>query len=236
MSLVLDGTFRERMGNATETLRPLSVSLMPSGVPHDDVFGPTGARLLTVSFSGALEREMIECTRMLSTWRWIHGGPVVRAFVNLLRGVRGAAMPNVIEVLIVDAMVAASATSTARAAGGPPRWLQQVRAAIDDGRGWPKVSELATLAGVHRVYLARQFKRFYGCTVSTYVRRRCLQSAANDIAKSRALLSTIACDHGFSDEAHLCRTFRDETGLTPSAFRALTGRFHRFNRSSAAST
>ena len=230
MSLVLDGTFRERMGNVTETLRPLSVSLMPNGVPHQDEFGPLGARLLTVSFSGQLERELSRYSSSLATWRWIHGGAVVRVFVDLWRGLRESMPPNALESLVIDAMAAASTTVVARARGTPPRWLEHARGAIDDGRGWPKVSDLAAEAGVHRVYLARQFKRFYGWTVSAYVRCRCLQSAAADITRTSARLSTIAHDNGFSDEAHLCRTFGATTGLTPSAFRELTGRFHRFNR------
>jgi AraC-like DNA-binding protein len=34
-------------------------------------------------------------------------------------------------------------------------------------------------------------------------------------------LSEIAHDTGFSDQPHLCRAFRRETGVTPSEFREL---------------
>jgi hypothetical protein len=37
---------------------------------------------------------------------------------------------------------------------------------IRDWNGWPAVGALATGAGVHRVHLARQFRRSYGTSVS----------------------------------------------------------------------
>jgi AraC-like DNA-binding protein len=123
----------------------------------------------------------------------------------------------VADVLAVVAGVPAEAKHTARA----PRWLTRVRSAIDDSGAWPTVGELAALGSVHRVYLAKQFRRFYGCAVSDYVRRRRVQLAAQHMLRSAVSLSEIAHDAGFSDHAHMCRAFRNETGITPRSFRQL---------------
>jgi AraC family transcriptional regulator len=92
---------------------------------------------------------------------------------------------------------------------------------IDDTHGWPRVADLAATAHVHRVYLARQFRRFYGCSVSDYIRRRRVQSAALRIESTTSTLSETAHACGFHDHAHMCRAFRRESAMSPSEFRRL---------------
>src|SRR4051812_4541140 len=75
LSLVIAGMLRERMGRAAEVIRPLSISLMPAGVAHDDEFGPDGARLLSVHLSDWAASAEVGGT--VEEWRWLHGGPGV---------------------------------------------------------------------------------------------------------------------------------------------------------------
>ena len=77
-SLVLRGTFCERMGKTAETIQPLSISLMPAGVAHADQFGSAGATLLTVHFEGRGVEDFEMAAGALERWRWVHGGPGVR--------------------------------------------------------------------------------------------------------------------------------------------------------------
>jgi AraC family transcriptional regulator len=224
ISMVVAGALRERMGRAEEIARPLSISVMPAGVAHADEFSPDGARLLSIHMDAATAQELASEHGTLGPWRWTHGGASVRLFLRLLAALRSHAPQKVTDLIATD-VVAATLTGVANARDGTraPRWLVHVRAAIDDCASWPSVSELAAVGGVHRVHLARQFRRYHGCAVSDYVRRRNVQRAAQRMLRSPVSLCEIAHDAGFSDQPHMCRAFRTETGMSPSAFRSLSG-------------
>jgi len=98
-----------------------------------------------------------------------------------------------------------------------------VREAIDDDPGAaPRVRELAAKAGVHPVYLARQFRRFFGCSVMAHVRRRRAHAAAALIAGGLGL-ADVARRSGYSDHAHLSRDFKSLVGVCPRELRRLAG-------------
>jgi AraC family transcriptional regulator len=214
MSLVISGEFREHRGGRSELARALSVSLMAAGVDHRDEFGANGAHLLTVQFdedwlSGSDELPVDD-------WRWLQGGPAVRVLLQLRDAVRRGMPDAVRDQLVADAL-AAGAESRMIDTRRPPAWLARVRDAIDDTPTWPRVGELATFAGVHRVHLAREFRRYVGCSVSAYIRRRAVQRALQAIRARPGTLSAAAHEAGFADHAHMCRAFKQETGLAPSA-------------------
>lgn len=218
ISLVVMGAMRERSGHSAEVIWPLSVSLMPAGVVHDDEFGPDGARLLTMHLD-ATDAERGDEAIEMSRWRWSHCGPGARELLQLLRALRQDEPRTVLERLALDAMVASTTPPPQATHRRPPTWLARVRAAIDDDTTPPSVMELACIGEVHRVYLARKFRQYFGCTMSEYIRRRRVQRAAHLISGTPASLTSIAHAAGFSDQPHLCHTFQNELGVTPSHFR-----------------
>ena len=218
MSILLQGSLRESTGRRSEVALPLSVSFMGADISHVDEFGPSGATLLQVHFHD-VDADFENARRRLQDWTWTHGGTAAKQFLRLASAVRRASDPQVIEQLVVDVLAAGIPEDPAR--GPIPAWLVDVRETIDDSYGWPRVADLAATAHVHRVYLARQFRRFYGCSVSDYIRRRRVQSAALHIGSSKTLSATAhAC--GFHDHPHMCRSFRRESAMSPSEFQRLT--------------
>ena len=81
------------------------------------------------------------------------------------------------------------------------------------------VAELATLARQSETYFSRAFKRTFGETPHAFVIRRRLEFAIDYMVQTEAPLSTIALQCGFADQAHLCRAFRQATGLSPALWR-----------------
>jgi AraC family transcriptional regulator len=170
VTIVVAGSLRERVGRVDEIARPLSVVVKPGGTEHADEFGPHGARTLQIALigdaAGAADWEVA-----LRTWRWTHAGPAVRSFLALLRAVRSATsdgrngeLPDEIEYATHDVLAALGRQSGATHRMTPPNWLRLVREELDDAAHvTPRVRVLAASAGVHPVYLARQFRRFYGC-------------------------------------------------------------------------
>ncbi len=80
------------------------------------------------------------------------------------------------------------------------------------------LSGIAQEIGVHPVYLGRDFRRTYGCSVGEAVRMARVE-AALALMKQDLPLSEVATRVGFADQSHMTRTIRRVTGLTPSQLR-----------------
>jgi AraC family transcriptional regulator len=230
VTIVIGGSLRERVGRVEEIARPLSVVVKPGGTEHADEFGPEGTRTVQIALTDADASDAAAWERALRVWRWTHGGPGVRSFLALARLLRsadsvcGGERADEIESLAHDVLAAVGRHAGASDARTPPRWLQIVREGLDDvGPAPPRVRVLAASAGVHPVYLARQFRRFYGCSVTEYLKQRRLQRTADLVTSNEHPLSLVSYTAGFADQAHMCRVFRAATGVTPGAFRALAG-------------
>ncbi|HJP87355.1 MAG TPA: helix-turn-helix domain-containing protein [Gemmatimonadaceae bacterium] len=84
----------------------------------------------------------------------------------------------------------------------------------------PTLSKVAAQVGVHPMYLAKLFRRRFGCSLGEFVRRRRVAWACNELANRDRTISSIAAEAGFADHAHFTRTFRRLTGCTPAWWRA----------------
>lgn len=103
-----------------------------------------------------------------------------------------------------------------------PAWLRRARDYLHD-RFLERISmvDLAAELHVHPVHLSRAFRRHFGITMTDFVRARRLEHARRALATSDLTISAIALAAGFADHAHLSRTWREMTGMTPAAYRAL---------------
>jgi AraC family transcriptional regulator len=223
-SILLSGTLRERVGRTEEIARPMSIVAKPIGIEHANLFGPTQVRLVRIALSEAEAAEVTPWAPSLASWRWSHTGPATRAFLQVAHVAHNQDAASDHERLVYlgwDALAALAIAANTNGAKDPPSWLTKVREALDDTSHPPRLSDLASLADVHPVYLARQFRRFFGCSVSTYVHRRRVQRTAELMALSPEPLSRISYEAGFTDQPHMCRIFRRETGLTPTEYRAI---------------
>lgn len=223
VTMLLAGSIVERVGHSEEIARPLSIVVKPADTEHADVFGDQGAHTIQIVLSADSAEELSRAAAASDSWRWIHAGPSVAAFLALLREFRvnGPESTRLRDAAIEAISAVADGPAPTRATA--PTWISLVREVLDDDNAPHSVSALAAAAGVHPVYLARQFRRWFGCSITDYVRRRKVQHAARHIAGSCASLSAVSYDSGFADQAHMCRVFKAETGLTPGSFRALLG-------------
>jgi len=81
------------------------------------------------------------------------------------------------------------------------------------------VAELATLVRQSEAHFIRAFKRTFGEPPHAFVTRRRLEFAVDYMVRTDAPLTVIALQCGFADQAHLCRVFRQATGLSPALWR-----------------
>lgn len=81
------------------------------------------------------------------------------------------------------------------------------------------VADLCGLIERSEAHFSRSFKRTFGESPHAFVIRRRLELAARYMLQTDASLSDIALRCGFTDQAHLCKHFRQSTGHTPAAWR-----------------
>jgi AraC family transcriptional regulator len=88
------------------------------------------------------------------------------------------------------------------------------------------VADLCALFQRSEAHFSRSFKRTFGKSPHSFVVRRRVEFAAQYMLTTNASLSDIALRCGFTDQAHLCKHFRQAAGQTPAAWR----RSHRLHR------
>jgi AraC family transcriptional regulator len=105
--------------------------------------------------------------------------------------------------------------------GGLAAWqLLRVRAYIESNlHRVIHIQDLSAVARRSPAHFSRKFKLAVGDSPHAYVMRRRLERACHLMMTSAASLSQIALTVGFSDQAHLCRLFRQAFGQSPANWR-----------------
>jgi AraC-like DNA-binding protein len=131
------------------------------------------------------------------------------------------ASPLVIEGLALEIIGEASRPSRLPSRKVAPLWLRQARDMVHAGSSESlSLSQVARAVNVHPVYLAREFRRHYRCTVGEYVRRTRVEAACREMLKPDSSLAEIALICGFHDQSHFSRTFKRVMSVTPAVYRA----------------
>jgi len=109
--------------------------------------------------------------------------------------------------------------------GGLAAWqIVRVRAYIDSNlHRTIHIRDLSAVARRSPAHFSRKFKMAVGESPHAYVMRRRLEKACHLMITGTASLSEIALSVGFSDQAHLCRLFRQAFGRSPAIWRRERG-------------
>jgi AraC-like DNA-binding protein len=113
--------------------------------------------------------------------------------------------------------VAAGRPATATARGALVAEAREALAA-DPQRSLP---HLARELAVSPHHLSRVFSSATGTTISRHRIRLRVRAALERVAGGDLNLARLAADLAFTDQSHLCRAVRSETGQTPSVLRRL---------------
>jgi len=209
VSFVLRGAYTEEGPAALHACAAGTVIFHPEGETHRDRFERAGGRVLNLE----LDRDWL---RALGVPLQSRAVPLPAAFRFGLE-LRDA---DDVEQLALEVLGHAAAEQE-RASLRRPRWLAAGLALVDGAVAEGERVTLTAVArrcGVHPVHVARTFPRFVGCTFSHYVLRRRVAAALRELERGGAIVD-VAMRCGFADQAHLCRAFKQATGLTPTQFR-----------------
>lgn len=220
---VLGGAFTERKGNRIDKeYQAASMMFSPVDEVHSDQFHNTGGHCFFLEFSPRSLDYAREFSLRLNEPIEFQGGDITLISTRLYREFSrmDESSPLAIEGLAFEIMAEVSRWRSKSVGHQSPRWLSQVKDLLHAGFAENlSLSEIAAAVDVHPVHLARVFRQFNRCTLGEYVRSLRVKNASQRLLVSDASLAEIALSAGFSDQAHFCRIFKNQTGLTPTEFR-----------------
>ncbi|WP_454759716.1 helix-turn-helix transcriptional regulator [Caulobacter segnis] len=197
----------------------------PPDVVHRDRFVDGGGYFLAVSFAPADWRALADAGRgaAIDALR-LTGPPARRAALRLTRSL----LARDTETLSLEGLsleLASQAIMPTSDGDKRPSWLDRAETYIADTFDQPiNVADLADIAGVHPVHLARGYRRWLGAAPGDRLRTRRLERAADLLMRGRDPIGEIALASGFCDQSHLNRQFVKAYGVTPGEFARLCGR------------
>jgi AraC family transcriptional regulator len=215
------GTYSEQYGRRRRRCRSPMLVFHPPGESHAEEHDSDVATL-NVELSGSWLRRIAEFSAPLDQPAEFGGGAVVTSGRQILQEFRRNDTDSAlaIEALTWEILAASANTRMRLVDARAPRWLRDARDLLDAHIGEPtSLRTIAADAGVHPVHFAATFRRFLGCSVGEYARRRRFECARRKLADLELPLSEVAAEVGFADQSHLTRTFKRLTGMTPKRYR-----------------
>jgi AraC family transcriptional regulator len=222
---VLRGHYETSAAPAPDGSAPRIV-YSPPGTSHRDCFAE-GTDLARAAFATlSISREAladVEAETKLPVKGVCVGEPAVPLVRQLLEESRGQddLASCVAEAICFDLLQRVGAAVDATVAGAPA-WLRRARELLQDtclDAGPRSVGEVAAELGVHRVHLARRFRKAFGVSPGEYLRRCRLERARRLVVRSSAPLADVAAAAGYADQSHFNHNFRRAYGVSPGVLR-----------------
>ncbi len=213
------GFYGEVYGRRRRVCRPGMVVFHPPGEPHSETHH-TAVASLNVELGASWLRRLADAGRPLDAPAELEDSETTRAAERLLVELGHGDPDSDLAVESLTWEILSALVGERTITRGIPRWLRSAREMLDGHFGEPvSLRGLARQAGVHPVHFAAAFRRFHGCSVGEYLRRRRLQYTRARLADPEVPLAQVAAEAGFADQSHLTRTFKRFIGMTPSRYR-----------------
>lgn len=222
--ITLDGTYASTFDTRTEEFRPWTVSFHTAGISHTSLYSAEGAKVLYVELPPEeLNRIAADSASHLVTFATHSGsaGQKARQIFNEFSD------PDLLSSLALDGLVMQLLAVLRRQLEETPTclpgWLGRADEFIRARFTEPlHLAGIAKAVGVHPVHLAREYRRFYRCTVGEHIRRLRIEFSCEQLSMTDRALSVIALESGFSDQSHFTEAFKRAIGTVPSHYRRAT--------------
>lgn len=189
---------------------------------HTNEVGPAGTASFNVELDPELWRELVgNISSVAKVAGRVLGGdlewPAMRVWREFHQPDTASALAmEEATVLLYEATQAARSRGVFEPHQRLDACLEYLDARLMQGH---RLAEVARIAGVHPMSLARLFRRRFGFSMGEYLRRRRVAWACGQLVAGDRNITAIAHDAGFADHAHFTRTFVRLTGFTPRWYR-----------------
>jgi AraC family transcriptional regulator len=224
LSLVLSGSYTERHGETTVDCFAGALRFLPAFAPHSNLF-PEETRCLLVRVESATLPRLEQYSPLLRKPGAIHtmaSAWLAKRLYSEFSESEDGSSALALEGIVLEILAEGSRTSGGPTAVPMPRWLRRVHEFLEISyRDNLSLQEIASVGQVHPVHLAREFRRFFHCSIGEFLRRKRIRQACQMLAESNVSIAEIAQACGFSDQSHFSSAFKRQAGLTPGKFRQL---------------
>jgi AraC family transcriptional regulator len=208
----------------TREVKPLALDFLPPYHSHALKFDGPSVRAFSVDFTAGLVDRLREYSRALVPSLYARGSLATLLFARVYKEFHeeDEESPLAIEGLIFELLAEVSRRQSDKGVRPMPRWLAQTKELLHAHfHEQLRLAAIADTVGVHQIHLAREFRKYCGCTVGDYVRKLRIDFATEQLSKTDKPLVAIAVAAGFSDQSHFNRTFKQLMNMTPSEYRNL---------------
>ena len=170
--IALTGMCSEAFAGKVRQYEASTVQFLPPDQFHSLDFPFTDTHAFSIEIAtGWIERAR-EFSLRLDNSVHAHGGLLSGLMMKIYDEFRhlDSASPVAIQGLAMEMFVAVSRHQSNLASRHPKRWLAgTVEFLRESFTEHLTLAQVASAAGVHPVYLAREFRRFHGCTIGEYI-------------------------------------------------------------------
>jgi AraC family transcriptional regulator len=219
--VTLDGGYFSTFETRSEEFNPWSVSYHRAGAAHTSRYGTRGARVLYVELSTDRCHSFLGKSNAHLSHFSLRGGLLEWAARQLYSEFSSPDhfSPEVIDGLVMQ-MLAHLFRRRASTPQRMPAWLGNADVTIRNRFMEPlALGDIAQLVNIHPVHLAREYKRFFHCTIGEQIRRLRIEFACEQLSTTTNCLGDIALAAGFSDQSHFTSCFKQQLGTSPSHYR-----------------
>lgn len=224
IAFTLDGSFTEILDKRRFECVSQSVIFKPPGEAHANEYGRSGVRCLVIEVQPKRLESLHPLSKVLNRGYHVRGAMLSMLALRICNEMRimDSASLLALEGLSLEAIAELSRHSSLLSERKIPRWLERVKEILHEKSSESiSLGDVARAVDIHPVHLAREFRKFYGCTLGEYLRRLRIQFACRKLSTSDLPLVEIALVAGFSHQSHFSRLFKHHIGMTPTEFRAL---------------
>lgn len=220
--IALRGSFSEKYTKRSRQVKPSTLIFRPAGEEHSEHFDSGEARCLNIEIEHDwLQRASVESSLVngSSDYRSSLLTSLSSKLYKELQELDGASALS-IEGLTFEIIAEASRRSTEQSKYQIPGWLERAREFIHSHFTESlTLTQIAEVAGVHPIHLAREFRKHFHSSTGEYVTQLRIELACRELAELDTPLAHVASATGFYDQSHFSKTFKRFTGMTPTRYR-----------------
>jgi AraC family transcriptional regulator len=219
--VTIDGRYHSTFGTRVEEFKPWTVTYHQAGALHASRYGARGARVLYVELPVDRTREFWGTTASHLTHFSLNSS-VLEWTARQLYGEFTSS--DSFSAVVMDGLVMQLLAHLVRGRKGCPQrlptWLgkadETIRSRFTESLA---LSNIAQMVSIHPVHLAREYRRYYNCTIGEQIRRLRIDYACKQMSTTDLALADIALAAGFFDQSHFAASFRQQLGTSPSNYR-----------------
>jgi AraC family transcriptional regulator len=219
---VVSGEYEAVVKDKKISCKSPTVLYYPAGTTHDDHFYTRGGKFLTVSFTSVANEKLFEQISFIDYSVDFDNIEISSLGKRIRKELR---FPDSLSSIVLEGMATellAYASRNLNKSDKVPDWLKLAYELINDCCSESiKINKIAATVGVHPLYLASTFRKFFNCSPGEYLRKCRIELASNFLLEQKKSLVEIALMSGFADQSQFTRSFKQHTGLTPAKFRKL---------------